>query len=137
MAITDLPALSALRTRMQWHETRQRLLAENVANSDTPGFAPSDLKPFRAEAALAGAARAGGIAPAATNPLHMPGRVRPSAALRPQSAPDSEARLDGNQVVLEEEMMKLSDSRGAYDTAISLYQQSLTMLRIAARAPGR
>ena len=43
MSISDLPMLSALRTRMQWHQERQRVLAENVANSDTPNFKPRDL----------------------------------------------------------------------------------------------
>ena len=32
-----------LRTRMQWHQERQKVLAENVANSDTPKFRPRDL----------------------------------------------------------------------------------------------
>ena len=43
MAINDLPILSALRTRMQWHQERQRVLAENISNSDTPNFKPRDL----------------------------------------------------------------------------------------------
>src|SRR5215469_10113021 len=43
MAINDLPVLSALRTKMQWHQERQRVLSENVANSDTPHFKPRDL----------------------------------------------------------------------------------------------
>ena len=43
MSINDLPALSALRTRMQWHQERQRVLAENVSNSNTPNFKPRDL----------------------------------------------------------------------------------------------
>ena len=43
MAINDLPMLSALRTKMQWHQERQRVLAENVSNSSTPNFRPRDL----------------------------------------------------------------------------------------------
>mgnify|MGYP002652972898 CR=1 FL=1 len=43
MSVTDLPILGMLRTRMQWHQTRQKLLAENVANADLPGFKPRDL----------------------------------------------------------------------------------------------
>jgi len=38
MAITDIPILSMLRTRLDWAQVRQRVLAENVANSDTPNF---------------------------------------------------------------------------------------------------
>ena len=42
MPINDLPALSILRTKMQWHQERQRVLAENVSNSNTPNFKPRD-----------------------------------------------------------------------------------------------
>ena len=39
MAINDLPVLSALRTKMQWHQERQRVLAENVSNAnDKPRY---------------------------------------------------------------------------------------------------
>jgi flagellar basal-body rod protein FlgB len=38
MPISDLPILSMLRTRMQWHQERQRLLAENVASADIPNL---------------------------------------------------------------------------------------------------
>jgi flagellar basal-body rod protein FlgB len=41
MAIPDLPILSMLRTRMQWHQERQRVLAENVANAERPVTAPA------------------------------------------------------------------------------------------------
>ena len=45
MPISDIPILSMLRTKLHWHQERQRLLAENVANADTPEFKPSDLAP--------------------------------------------------------------------------------------------
>ena len=43
MVITDLPLFSMLRTRMHWHQERQRVLAENVSNANTPEFRPRDL----------------------------------------------------------------------------------------------
>lgn len=132
-----IPLFGLFKAKMGYETQRQRTLAENVANSDTPGFAPSDLKPFSAAMAVHASA-VGGVSPARTSPMHLAGRAyRSGGALKPVTSPDSEARLDGNQVVLEEEMMKLSNSRGAYDTAVSLYQQSLSMLRTATRAPGR
>ena len=45
MPISDIPIFSMLRTRMQWHQERQRVLAENVANADTPNYRPRDLSP--------------------------------------------------------------------------------------------
>ena len=45
MPITDIPILSMLRERMEWHQERQRVLAENVANADTPNYRARDLAP--------------------------------------------------------------------------------------------
>jgi flagellar basal-body rod protein FlgB len=52
MPIVDIPILSMLRTRMQWHQERQRVLAENVANADTPNYRARDLGPPNFENAL-------------------------------------------------------------------------------------
>ena len=45
MPVSDIPILAMLRTRMAWHQERQRILANNVANADTPQFKPRDLVP--------------------------------------------------------------------------------------------
>ena len=52
MPITDIPILSMLRTRMQWHQERQLVLAENVANADTPNYRARDLAPPTFDSAL-------------------------------------------------------------------------------------
>ena len=56
--------------------------------------------------------------------------------MTPLAGPFWVARLDGNQVVLEEQMMKMSDAREGYDAAITLYQNAMTLLRTAAKRPG-
>jgi flagellar basal-body rod protein FlgB len=50
---------------------------------------------------------------------------------------DSETTIDGNAVVLEDQMAKASETRMQFETAITLYQKGLDLLRMAARAPGR
>ena len=76
-------------------------------------------------------------APTVTQSGHMlPPNAKRSSYRSIRSA-DSETTMDGNSVVLEEEMMKMTDARMNYDAAISFYQKSLNMLRLAARAPGR
>ncbi len=52
------------------------------------------------------------------------------------TSPDSETTLDGNSVVVEEQMLRMAESRMAHDAAIGFYQKSLNMLRMAARKPG-
>jgi flagellar basal-body rod protein FlgB len=71
-----------------------------------------------------------------TNAAHLPGTERPATAWTAQSAPDSETTLDGNSVVLEEQMLKMAEARANYDAAVGFYQKSLGMIRMAARRPG-
>jgi flagellar basal-body rod protein FlgB len=40
-------------------------------------------------------------------------------------------------VVLEDEMIKMSDARMNYDAAIGFYQKSLSLIRLASRPAGR
>ena len=68
------------------------------------------------------------------------GHIAPSgpvARFQSNETPDSETTLDGNSVVVEEQMLKMAESRMAYDAAIGFYQKSLQMIRMAARPPGR
>ncbi len=136
MALEDIPLFAMLRGRLGYLSDRQRLIAENVANADTPGFMPRDLKPFAV--AQASAPQLAPVEPTVPSARHLVGTL-PSKArttFKPQRDPDSETRLDGNSVVLEEEMMKMTQARMDYDAAIGFYQKSLGLLRLAARRPG-
>ena len=138
MELSDIPLFSMLRGRLGYLSERQKIISENVANSDTPGFRPHDLKPFSFEAQVKAAASSAGVQ-AMTQPGHMqaPNARRSLSGSKPIRAADSETTMDGNGVVLEEEMMKMTDARMNYDAAIGFYQKSLGMLRTAIRAPGR
>ena len=41
----NLNIFAVLSKRMEWLSQRQKVLAENIANSDTPNFRPRDLNP--------------------------------------------------------------------------------------------
>jgi len=133
----DVPLLSMLTGRLSYLNQRQKLIAQNVANSDTPGFAPQDLKPFAPSSSITQLQMAP-VGVATTNPAHIAG-IAPAATTpwAPQNSPDSETRVDGNQVVLEEEMMKMNDARMNYDAAIGFYEKANTMLSTAMRTPGK
>ncbi|MCJ2034344.1 flagellar basal body rod protein FlgB [Methylobacterium sp. J-068] len=138
MSVTDLPILGMLRTRMQWHQTRQKLLAENVANADLPGFKPRDLaspdlgRSGGGLAQPAGAATPGGGGLAVTNVAHIgPGGGSEGPGADPRRVKGFEIRPSGNGVNLEEEMMKAGDNQADYQMAASLYQKSLETLKIA------
>src|SRR5436305_250008 len=46
MPISEIPIFSMLRTRMQWHQERQQVLSENIANADSTAQGPGG-DPFR------------------------------------------------------------------------------------------
>lgn len=151
MSVTDLPILGMLRTRMQWHQTRQKLLAENVANADMPGFKPRDLANpdlgrgagAGAGAGMGGAASFGAMALAqpvgasgsglaVTSPSHIAlAQAGEGPGADPRRVKGFEIRPSGNGVNLEEEMMKSGDNQADYQLASSMYQKSLETLKIA------
>ena len=133
----EIPLFSMLRGRLGYLSERQKVIAENVANADTPHYRPNDLKPFSFEAQVKAAASGAGVQ-AVTQPGHMqaPNARRSLSGAKPVHVADSETTLDGNSVVLEEEMMKMGQARMDYDAAVSFYQKALNMIQLATRAPG-
>lgn len=130
MSINDIPELSALRTKMQWHQERQRVLSENVSNSDTPKFRPRDLvePKFDKSGAVAGAM--GPLTLARTSSSHMTPSGAASAFDQNRNA-GFETRPAGNAVNLEEEMMKAASNQMDYAAVTSLYSKSLRLLKTA------
>lgn len=136
MNLNDVPIFQMLKSRLGYLDQRQQVIAENVANASTPGFVARDLKPYSFQAQVQSSLTLASVGPAQTNGRHLTG-TKPAAnrAWKTVDTPDSEATLDGNQVVLEEQMMKMTDARMNYEAAIGFYQKSLSLLRTAARKP--
>ena len=131
MSINDLHVLSALRTKMQWHQERQRVLAENVSNSDTPNFKPKDLVEPKFDAT---GQAVGGFAPlslARTSTAHIAPASGESASFDQNRKVGFLTRPAGNAVSLEEEMLKVSANQMDYAAATSLYGKSLRLLKTA------
>jgi flagellar basal-body rod protein FlgB len=137
--VDDIPLLSALKGRLQYLNKRQNVIAENVANADVAGFTPKDVRAPTFAQLIGHSQGPGVVTLAVTDPGHIgsPGASSSdSLQMKAVDTPDSETRMDGNSVVLEEEMLKMAESRMDYDAAIGLYQHSLNMLKLAARKPG-
>jgi flagellar basal-body rod protein FlgB len=136
MSVDAIPLMQIIKGKLDYTNQRERLISENVANADTPGFAPRDLKAFTVEAAMTPHPRSAGLQ--RTNVQHLTGMlIGGGDAYSAKDAPDSEARLDGNQVVLEEQMSKLTQSRMDYEAAVDFYQQSMDLIATAAKEPGK
>ena len=131
MSINDLPMLSALRTRMQWHQERQRVLSENVANSDTPNFKPRDLVEPKFDATGASAGAMGSLAMMRTSASHIAPAGGGADSFDQNKRSGFQTRPAGNAVNLEDEMLKVSANQMDYAAVTSLYSKSLHLLKTA------
>lgn len=125
-----LDIFEAIARRMDWLGQRQTVLAQNVANADTPGYKPRDLKDGPFGRILE---RLAPVEPAATHPAHL-GPV--GGARDPKSdTQDQKERFEtapsGNAVILEEQLINVAETQMAYQTMSNLYRKHMDMLRAA------
>lgn len=135
MDLASTPFFGMLRQRLDNLSERQRLISENIANASTPGYRARDIDTSGFERMLASSG-SGGLQMARTSAMHMPAGGG-SASAQVVTRDDSETTIDGNSVVLEEQMARAAETRMAFETGIALYQKGLELVRLAARAPGR
>jgi flagellar basal-body rod protein FlgB len=128
MPISDIPILSMLRERMQWHQARQQVLAENVANADTPNYKAKDLvqPDFASELSAASS-----LGLARTDPNHIALEMGNGSQFDTDSSGRYEVRPRGNSVTHEDEMMKVASNQMDYDAVTSMYTHSLGLIKIA------
>ncbi|MGA8820393.1 MAG: flagellar basal body rod protein FlgB [Xanthobacteraceae bacterium] len=127
MGIVDIPIFSMLRSRMEWHQERQRVLAENVANADTPNYRPLDLAPPNFQQALTTPS----VTLARDNPNHIAADGG-NDGFSTQNEPHYEVRPGGNAVNHEDEMMRVASNQMDFDAVANLYSRSLALIKLAA-----
>lgn len=102
---------------------RQRVIATNVANADTPGYRTRDLPEFE-ESLRRGSlelrtTRAGHLAAGLSGP--------PFRAVEAEGEPSP----NGNTVSLEDEMVRSADAKREFDLSLAVMQSGLNLIRTA------
>jgi flagellar basal-body rod protein FlgB len=148
MDLTNLPLFAAMQEKMNWLNRRQGILAENVANANTPGFMPKDLNEPDFGGLLS-QYKSNGVQLAVTQPGHMRGanaavmtstssgasvasggsgvsargRSRDEKKVKP-----SEVQPNGNGISVETQMALMSDTQIEYSTLLDVYKKHVSML---------
>jgi flagellar basal-body rod protein FlgB len=99
--------------RLAWIGQRQAVLAQNIANANTPGYAARDVKPF--SEVLAGQAQQ-------TGSTDNPAGVDRTASGR---------SINGNAVALDEQLEKIAETDTAHQLATNLYKKYVSLFRTA------
>lgn len=132
----DLPLTRGIEQSMRHLSARQRVIAENVANASTPGYRTRDVAAPDFGATLRATGRAASASGIARPTVPMIDRPRIGATPEDSGRvvvagrPD-EVTTDGNDVDIESQMLRMSDTQSQYATVANLYRKSRQMMRIA------
>lgn len=134
MDLKSIPMFSVLRASMHWLDGRQKVLADNVAHATMPGYRAKDLEELDFSAALSAVSKGNSghlshFSHGSGSGSNRPGQGASSIDII--DSPGWETSPDGNSVVLEEQMMKVTETQVRFQTAVALYQKGLGLIRIA------
>ena len=105
---------------------RQTVIARNIANSDTPGYAARDLVDFASLMQRGG----GDFVATATRTGHAGAASGLPRDLMIRDAAPGTTTPDGNSVALEDQMVRAADARRQHDLALTLYRKSIDLMRL-------
>jgi flagellar basal-body rod protein FlgB len=135
MGTQDLVLMKAMTEKMDWQEKRQKVLAQNIANADTPNYQPQDLNPINFKDMLGSTASklplsAPGLA--TTNSKHISlGGTSGNVVNTKEKAQKNpyETSPSGNAVVLEEQLLKMNENMTDHQFITNLYQKQVEMMK--------
>lgn len=115
--------------KMEWLSARQKVIAENVANADTPGYKARDVASF-AET-LESVTTSAPLARTSSN--HITGTDPVGPGLRVEEDKDAwvSSSIDGNSVVLEQQAIRATETTENYRLAASLYRKGYELVTLA------
>lgn len=136
MNLNDIPVMASLARRMKWLNQSQRVISENIANADTPGFKPQTLEKQDFSQLVNNMTDTSAGRGSTGRGLHVPRVERLGSAFDAGDLPMTDAVMhessrNGNAVVLEEEMLKLADTQMEYSLVTGLYKKNVGLLKAA------
>jgi len=135
--LEQIALLNGLTQKMNFLQTRQRILSQNISNADNPGYAAMDLKkPDFAKtlgmSAVTGVGSGQAISMTTTSPLHsshiqLLGRAEAGERIRQPY----EITKTKNSVNLEEQVMSASQTASDYQLVTNIYNKNIDMMNAA------
>jgi len=127
MDLNGISFFSLASQRLTWLGESQRVVSENIANADTPGFRARTTSDF---SEMVSGTRSAGLS--VTDPQHIQG-TNATGPVRTIEDPDAwTTTLDGNSVILEQQAIRASELSGSYQLAATLYRKGHEFLRLTA-----
>lgn len=133
MDYSKIKLFSMMKTKMAYLSERQDVLSQNIANADTPGYKPKDLKELEFRNMVA--VEAHRLQLRATSPSHQKPKERADDFRSEEQRKTYEMSPMKNKVVIEEQMMKVAETKLQYDMTTNLYKKMSDMFKTAIGKP--
>ena len=130
MSFNNITLFASVRKRLDWLTQRQEVLAQNIANADTPEYRASDLKGYQFKELLRRESMQLNMSASESN--HLPGqrkRLRDYSEHKVRSP--YETSPNGNSVILEEQMAKVNESQISHQFTTNIYKKHIQMFMMA------
>jgi len=129
MDLSKIKLFSALENKMDYIGARQSVIARNIANANTPGYRPVDLKKVNFAKMVD---QQSGISMSTTNSGHISASTSNTGTFASQNQKTFyETTPTGNSVVIEEQMLKMSKNSMDYSATTSLYKKMTQLINTA------
>lgn len=128
---SSIPSLTdMLEIKMQYDSERQKVLAQNIANKDIPGYRAMELVPLDFKNTLA--AETSKINMMVTSPRHIgTGKPFTQKFISATQKDTFDVTMTNNTVVIEEQMMKVTQNAMDYQMSTNLYKKINNLFREA------
>lgn len=113
----------------RWLTIRQTVVAQNVANANTPGYKAMEVQPFD------DVYNATGMQMAATQPDHMQPDAFDVTSISEKESSPWEVTYSGNSVSLEQEMLKAGEVSRGYSLNTAIVKSFNQMLSMSTKGP--
>lgn len=135
MSDDKINLMQLMSKRMDYLAERHKVISQNVANADTPNYRARDLRQQNFTQALKDANSRQPLA--MTQPNHLPPVTPQTKFAVDKDKKPYETSLDKNGVVLEEQMMKMTQNQSDYTLNAELYNRYTAMAKQALSRGGQ
>lgn len=131
MSLGDLPLMKAMAAKMNYLDKRQGVLAQNMANADTPGYQSKDLTEIDFGSILKNVTNMKRVSMVTTDPGHLPNPNKIDRSKEVKDRLTYEVAPDKNGVIVEEQMVKAAKTQMDYNLLTNLMSKQGMMFRTA------
>ena len=137
MNLSTLNVFRVATVKMGWLSERQGVLAQNIANADTPDYRAKDLKAPSFSKIMSNGNH--NVKMVQTAKGHMIGleNTMNSRLIKERDKDVYEVSPNDNAVIMEEQLIKISESSMNFKLASSIYSKNLSMFKMALNGTGR